>query len=166
MPRKRRWAEVETNCGTEFVPLEQLGLTLPDGLEACAELLLNYLEGNRVFSVQEREGYGVRLSALGYLDCTEWAVFDTEEEARAYLEETYGEEGRRLGSEIDLQRRGDSPCRCVPRGGHSPSARLCVCLVVTGLPVPRWEHVLYRLLSSVRMESSAVGIGDPVQPAQ
>ena len=91
---KERWAQVETNCGTEFVPLEQLGLTLPDGIEACTELLRDYLEGNRVFSVQEREGYGARLSAPGYLDCTEWAVFDTEEEARAHLEETYGEEDR------------------------------------------------------------------------
>ena len=42
---KERWAEVETNCGTEFVPLEQLGLTLPDGIEACTELLRDYLEG-------------------------------------------------------------------------------------------------------------------------
>jgi hypothetical protein len=91
---KERWAQVETNCGTEFVPLEQLGLTLPDGIGACTELLRDYLEGNRVFSVQEREGYGARLSAPGYLDCTEWAIFDTEEEARAYLEETYGEEDR------------------------------------------------------------------------
>ena len=56
------------------------------------QLLRDYLEGNRVFSVQEREGYGARLSAQGYMDCTEWAVFDTEEEARAYLDETYGDE--------------------------------------------------------------------------
>jgi hypothetical protein len=28
-------------------------------------------------------GYGVRLSASGYLDCTEWEVFDTEAEAEA-----------------------------------------------------------------------------------
>ncbi len=85
---KERWAEVDTNCGTEWVPIEQLGITLPDGME----LLRAYLEGNRVFSVQEREGYGARLSAPGYLDCTDWAVFDTEEEARAYLGETYGDQ--------------------------------------------------------------------------
>ena len=34
-------------------------------------------------------GYGARLSAPGYLDCTEWAVFETEDEAREYLEEMY-----------------------------------------------------------------------------
>ena len=95
---KERWAEVETNCGTEWVPLEQLGITLPeweDGpqwLKNCADIFRDYLEGNRVTSVTEKMGYGARLSAPGYLDCTEWAVFDTEEEARAYLKETYEEE--------------------------------------------------------------------------
>jgi hypothetical protein len=89
---KQRWAEVETNCGTEFVPIEQLGITLPERLEESAELLRDYLEGSKVFSVQEREGYGARLSAPGYMDCTEWAVFDTEEEATRHLEETYGDE--------------------------------------------------------------------------
>jgi hypothetical protein len=34
-----------------------------------------------------------RLSASGYLDCTEWnGPFDSEEEARAYLEEAYGDD--------------------------------------------------------------------------
>jgi hypothetical protein len=33
--------------------------------------------------------YGARLSAPGYLDCTEWCIFDTKEEAQAYLDETY-----------------------------------------------------------------------------
>jgi len=26
------------------------------------------------------------------MDCTEWTVFDTEEEAEKYLEETYGDD--------------------------------------------------------------------------
>ena len=34
-------------------------------------------------------GYGARLSASGYLDCTDWCVFDTEQEAIDYLAETY-----------------------------------------------------------------------------
>jgi viroplasmin and RNaseH domain-containing protein len=38
------------------------------------------------------KGYGARLSAPGYLDCTEWSVFDTAEEAKAYLDENYPEE--------------------------------------------------------------------------
>jgi len=35
------------------------------------------------------KGFGARLSAPGYLDCTEWAVFDTLEEAREYIQEQY-----------------------------------------------------------------------------
>ncbi len=34
-------------------------------------------------------GYGARLSAPGYMDCTDWCVFDTEKEASEYLQETY-----------------------------------------------------------------------------
>lgn len=84
---KQNWAVVDTNCGTEFVPIEQLGITLPDGCdnESAEDLLRDYLEGTRVFSIEEREGYGARLSAPGYMDCTEWAVFDTEQEAADYL---------------------------------------------------------------------------------
>ena len=40
---------------------------------------------------ESKSGYGARLSASGYLDCTDWAVFDTREEAEAYLVETYPE---------------------------------------------------------------------------
>lgn len=34
-------------------------------------------------------GFGARLSAPGYLDCTEWSIFDTEKEAADYLLEMY-----------------------------------------------------------------------------
>ena len=37
-------------------------------------------------------GYGARLSAPGYMDCTDWTVFDTEQEAIDYLAETYLED--------------------------------------------------------------------------
>lgn len=45
----------------------------------------------QIHSVQAVFGHGVRLSAPGYLDCTEWSVFDTEEEAVKYLDEMYGD---------------------------------------------------------------------------
>ena len=38
---------------------------------------------------QRCTGYGARLSAPGYMDCTDWVVFDTEQEAIDYLAETY-----------------------------------------------------------------------------
>ena len=98
---KQTWAEVDTNCGTEFVPIEQLGIKLPlhgdgDGIPRrcyadCLALLRDYIEGNKILDIVIREGYGARLSAPGYMDCTEWAVFDTEQEAIDYLEDTFGD---------------------------------------------------------------------------
>jgi hypothetical protein len=90
---KQTWAIVDTNEGTEAIPIEQLGIVLPADCdnETAEELLDDYLEGSRIFSVATKEGYGARLSAPGYLDCTEWAVFDTQQEATGYLEETYGD---------------------------------------------------------------------------
>jgi len=38
------------------------------------------------------QGYGAQLSAPGYLDQTDWEIFDTEEEAKSYLEEISGAE--------------------------------------------------------------------------
>lgn len=36
-------------------------------------------------------GFGARLSAPGYMDCTDWVVFNTEKDAAEYLLETYGD---------------------------------------------------------------------------
>ena len=41
-------------------------------------------------NVEHKHGWGARLSAPGYLDATEWAVFDTKQEAAQYLLEMYG----------------------------------------------------------------------------
>ena len=91
------WAEVETNCGTEFVPIEQLGIKLTDNLDAeslerARIALRDYVEGSKILDYQIVKGYGARLSAPGYMDCTEWTVFDTELEAYDYLEQTYGDD--------------------------------------------------------------------------
>jgi len=85
--RKCQWYRVETSAGTEFVDADAVGkqeVADSDGLK-------DYCEG-RPISWELIEGYGARLSAPGYLDCTEWAVFDTSEEAEEYLEENYPEE--------------------------------------------------------------------------
>ena len=52
-------------------------------------LLHPYCDNTSAWSVTYIKGYGARLSAPGYMDCTEWAVFDTEEEAQEYLVESY-----------------------------------------------------------------------------
>lgn len=59
---------VEYICGTSIL-----------GMEAAKEV-------NKV------TGWGARLSAPGYLDSSEWELFETEEEARTYLMETYGDD--------------------------------------------------------------------------
>src|SRR5260370_41630348 len=100
---KRAWIRVETSCGTEFIDTSTLGLlglrdsqtkthklTAKEREEAISDLS-PYCEG----TIQEWEtirGYGARLSAPGYLDCTEWTVFDTAEEAQAYLDENFPDE--------------------------------------------------------------------------
>jgi len=63
-----QWAEVATSHGVKYVPFTQL----------------NQLERDTVFFIQEKLGYGVKLS-----DC--WKVFDTLEKAWWYLEMVCGE---------------------------------------------------------------------------
>ena len=82
---KSKWFQVETSQGTEFIPSELVG-TNP-----AIEDLTDYCEGIPV-SFEAIEGYGARLSAPGYMDCTEWTVFQTAEEAQSYLEEMYPED--------------------------------------------------------------------------
>jgi hypothetical protein len=55
-------------------------------------LLKDFCENREAWRIDLVEGYGARLSASGYMDCTEWSVFETEKEARDYLEEMYGNE--------------------------------------------------------------------------
>ena len=42
-------------------------------------------------ATEQTIGYGARYSAPGYLDCTEWTVFDTEAEAMRFLAEDLAE---------------------------------------------------------------------------
>lgn len=105
------WLKVETNCGTTFVRLLDTEFSIPlengnakDEAER-AETIQQYCEG-KVESWETIVGFGARLSAPGYLDCTEWSVFDTEEEARQYLVEMYDADNEEDGEdEIERARR-------------------------------------------------------------
>lgn len=98
---KQWWVELDGTSGITAVPYDVLSdeeraiAESEDGDENEQEDLQShfgdYYEG-KVWSVSTREGYGARLSAPGYMDCTEWTVFDTPEEAEAYLKEAYGED--------------------------------------------------------------------------
>lgn len=77
--RKMRWLQVNTrNEGIVNYPASDFTA------EFVADM--HDVESNEVETV---EGYGARMSAPGYLDCTEWAVFDSADEAEAYLREYY-----------------------------------------------------------------------------
>lgn len=89
---------VETDHGSELVPSDLVGDLGIDGLTDtedmdpdCLDSFRDYIEGSEIYSVEPITGWFARLSAPGYLDCTEWlGPFDTEQEALKDLDDTYG----------------------------------------------------------------------------
>lgn len=80
---------VETSAGTEVVPQEVCG-NPGTNLD-----LRDYLEGYPDEPGEKpeiRNGWLGRMSAPGCLDCTDWAVYATEQQARDALAEMYGDE--------------------------------------------------------------------------
>lgn len=78
--------------GTTYLPMADLFNTFdPDGLdlEDVQQYVENTLSPDTELSA--KVGWGARLSAPGYTDCTEWlAVYDNEREACEALLEIYG----------------------------------------------------------------------------
>jgi hypothetical protein len=113
MTHLMEWVEVETDSGTWFVPNDEVGLTEEDVAAITARFegpptedgdgdeippqLRDFVEGRRLMGdgVRLVVGYGVRSSAPGYMDCTDWSVHKTLEEA----EEAFAEEARECGLE-------------------------------------------------------------------
>ena len=89
-------------CGnpfsTEGIPLgEEVDYdTLSDNpTEDMKNMVLDYIECysiDRITSMSLKTGFGARLSAPGYMDCTEWTVFNTEDGAEQYLHDLQGED--------------------------------------------------------------------------
>lgn len=106
------WIEVDGPNGTEFIPGDLVSLPeyedyarpddLPDDAEwpdqdeawlaAAFEACKEYTENREAYRIEARTGWGARLSAPGFMDCTEWSVYDTEDEAREALVEMFGDE--------------------------------------------------------------------------
>ena len=103
------WIEVDGNAGTTFIPPGHVSLPdyavyeereaaghLPDDMD-CAEAWLrdaskavkDYVESSTIYSITVRKGWGARLQAPGYMDATDWSVYDTEAEAKRELCELY-----------------------------------------------------------------------------
>jgi len=104
---KGSWLMVDGDHGIDAIPaqlfdpavLNSFGHTHaewtvePDseGFEKLCAHVRDYTENRNIYSINLRRGYGARLSAPGYMDCTEWSVFDTEQEAEEYLRDMYPE---------------------------------------------------------------------------
>lgn len=79
---------VETNQGTFIVPADVIG----SNKSIAAGVFTDYVEGTIPDDdelIEIKEGWLARLSAPGYMDCTDWSVFDTEEEAVQGLKDLY-----------------------------------------------------------------------------
>lgn len=85
---------VETNAGTELVPESVCGpVELTEGGAEMATLG-QYIEGTEVYDTERKEGWYARLSAPGYLDCTDWnGPYDTAEQALEAVKEFHGVDG-------------------------------------------------------------------------
>lgn len=93
------WVEIDGTHGITAIPYDLLSASQVNAVTETkydvSELTLNeelgdFYEG-RIQSVSLRQGYGARLSASGYMDCTEWSVFDCVDAAKEYLADMYGE---------------------------------------------------------------------------
>lgn len=71
------WWQIETVEGTFYVPFADFVQEQVEADFACIE------EPDII------TGHGARLSAPGYMDCTEWSVHRTEAEAAQYLIDMY-----------------------------------------------------------------------------
>lgn len=89
-----KWIIVDGPHGGESIPADLVEkiCAYSGPKKPIPAALADYCENREVWSIEIREGYGARLSAPGYLDCTEWIVFDTEQEAQDYLTEMYGDD--------------------------------------------------------------------------
>ena len=81
---------VETTVGDYLIP--QSVESDPDNLDMYVEgKIRTDRDGERC--IYAENGWFARLSAPGYLDCTDWSgPFDSKEEARDYLSRTYGDD--------------------------------------------------------------------------
>lgn len=96
------WAKFVTSDGLEFVDAEEmatlptLGVVFTKDSPEFAEIVRDfsqYLSSSveDVDYVEFNYGWGARMTAPGYMDCTDWSVFPLEAEARKYLDDYYGD---------------------------------------------------------------------------
>lgn len=93
------WLVMDGNVGVVFADADEIpaikDFTLDlETEEELDELYEQFSEGGETcYSAEIQFGWGVRLGAPGYLDCTEWmGVYETQEEALEQLTAIYGDD--------------------------------------------------------------------------
>lgn len=90
------WVNIDTNAGGSNVPINSFNKRSRELIknydefganEKLDEELIQYAEGTRIHSVEIIRGYGVRTSAPGYMDSSEWEVYKDKDEAGERLKE-------------------------------------------------------------------------------
>lgn len=82
-----RWLVIETTCGDFVIPQDLIGKTA----HITADDVADYIEGDFI-GFEVVDGYGARMRMPGYLDCTEWTVFKTHDQADKFLCSMYLDE--------------------------------------------------------------------------
>ena len=108
-----RFYTLETDNGTETVSVDVCGF-LPDRdedeegeftPEELSDHFGDYIEGTKIYSCELSSGWLYRLSAPGYMDCTETGSAETEQEAIETILELYGSDDNPEDWEEELQDR-------------------------------------------------------------
>lgn len=86
--------EVQANHGeTHIVPAEEIKSSLSvEDFAPYVEGTIDTDDNGNPIATLRRDIWFARLSAPGYLDATDVAIFDTEDEAREYIADTYGDD--------------------------------------------------------------------------
>lgn len=158
---KQEWAEVETNYGTSWVPLDVLSASeAASARRGDFEPLLKYTEGTKAYNDQSRirKGYGVRLSAPGYLDATNWEFYSSKKEALKRARELASEaEGEDYATKKKPAPRHHATKKAAPRIQYWVRTR--------GGPRSSWDIVpVYVLGTTTRADEGLVGHDLRVRP--
>lgn len=91
MTDKQWWLYIDGNEGGEYIPDDLFNVDVirsiidgpedADYAEKVLAIVQTYCRSRDAYSAELKYGYGVRSSASGYLDCTDWNVYTSKREA-------------------------------------------------------------------------------------
>lgn len=92
MTRLTDWYQIDGPMGGESVEVELVGDFHADDPD-LPRALADFIENDEIWEIERVRGYGVRASAPGYMDRTDWEVFQDRGEAEARFREVDSELG-------------------------------------------------------------------------